>query len=61
MSSDLLDKELIEFKKSVIMNVLAVMMTLDGEELHDLLDKQETEKMYTMIYGKEDDDDEESE
>ena len=58
MSSDLLDKEFVDFKKSVISNVLAVLMTLERDELHDMLDKQNTEKVYTMIYGKEDDDDE---
>ena len=41
---------LAENRKAVINNVLAVLMSLEAEEILDILDRQDVDTVYDMIY-----------
>lgn len=45
-------------RKLVISNVLAVMMSMDAEEMLDILDRQDVDMIYNMIYKEGNNDDE---
>lgn len=51
-------QEIMVCRKAVINNVLAVLMSLEAEEILGILDRQDVDAVYDMIYKEDTNDDE---